>query len=153
LEVFLVNVRFRCPNCEAPARLELPGPSEWQCPACGHRLALHVGQAFEPDGQARKPDLPGSVGGLQSCAVCGNPELYRKKNFPHKLGLTILTLGFLASIELYRRYMIWLMWTILLGTWAFDVLLYCLVGDVVVCYRCLAHYRRLPDKTAFPPYE
>ena len=28
-----------------------------------------------------------------------------------------------------------------------------IVGDVVVCYRCLAHYRGVPSLAGFPPYE
>ena len=133
-----MNVRFACPECEAPARLELPGPAGWQCPACGHRLHLHPGAADE---------------GLHACAICGNPELYKKKDFPHRLGLAILTLACLASIEPYRRYMMWLVWTILLGSLAFDYLLYRWVGDVVVCYRCDAHYRGLPANSPHPPFE
>jgi hypothetical protein len=92
-------------------------------------------------------------GGLHACPICGNAELYRKKDFPQRLGLAILALACLASIEPYRRYMIWLVWTILLGSLAFDYLLYRLVGDVVVCYRCLAQYRGLPGTALFPPYE
>jgi hypothetical protein len=133
-----VNVRFSCPECEAPARLELPGPGDWHCPGCGHHLHLHTSPL---------------EGGLHACAVCGNPELYRKKDFPHRLGLLILTLACLASIEPYRRYMIWLVWTILLGSLAFDYVLYRLVGDVVVCYRCQAHYRGLPATAPYPAYE
>ncbi len=133
-----MNVRFACPECETPARLELPAPPEWPCPACEHRLTLH----------AEPPD-----GGAHGCVVCGNAELYRKKDFPHRLGLAILTLACLASIIPYQLYMIWLVWVILLGSLAFDVVLYKLVGDVVVCYRCDAHYRKLPAEAAFPPYE
>jgi len=133
-----VNVRFDCPQCGAPARLTLPGPAEWPCPSCGQ--TLHLGAAA-------------TEGGLHACAICGNAQLYRKKDFPQRLGLAILALACLASIEPYRRYMIWLVWTILLGSLAFDYLLYRLVGDVVVCYRCLAQYRALPGTALFPPYE
>jgi hypothetical protein len=133
-----VNVRFTCPHCETPGRLDLPGPAGWQCPACAQHLSLH------PEGAAR---------GLHCCVICGNPELYRKKDFPHGLGLAILTLACLASIVPYLLYLIWLVWAILLGSLAFDFILYRLVGDVVVCYRCLAHYRGYPAESVFPPYE
>jgi hypothetical protein len=85
--------------------------------------------------------------------ICGNSELYKKKDFPQRLGLMILAGACLASIEPYRRYMFWLVWTILLGSLAFDYLLYRLVGDVVVCYRCLAEYRDARAMGSFPPYE
>jgi hypothetical protein len=133
-----VKVRFSCPECQTVGRLELPGPADWQCPACAHPVHLFG---------------PGLEGGLHTCVICGNHELYKKKDFPHRLGLAILTLACLASIEPYRRYMMWLVWTIMLGSLAFDFLLYNLVGDVVVCYRCHAQYRGLPNPAGFPPYE
>ena len=139
-----MKVRFSCPACEAPGRLELPGPADWHCPACGHSLHLHDPAAGPPEE------------GLHACLICGNQELYRKKDFPHRLGLALLALACLASIEPYRRYMMWLVWTIMLGSLAFDFLLYNLVGDVVVCYRCHAQYRGLPaspGSLVFPPYE
>jgi hypothetical protein len=134
----VVNVRFDCPQCGVTGRLTLPAPAEWSCRACNTPLHLHA-EALE--------------GGLRACAICGNHELYRKKDFPQRLGLAILALACLASVEPYRRYMIWLVWTILLGSLAFDYLLYRLVGDVVVCYRCLAQYRGVPANANFAPYE
>ena len=62
--------------------MRLHGPVAWQCPACDHRLRL------EPRGE----------GGLTGCLVCGNHELYRKKDFPHGLGLAVLALASLAFL-------------------------------------------------------
>jgi hypothetical protein len=131
-----VNVTFACPACEYPTRLHLHGPVAWQCPACEHRLQL------EPP-----------AGPLTECVVCDNPELYKKKDFPHNLGLTILTLACIASAFTYAWYEKWLTWAILIGTAIFDGLLYLLVGDVVVCYRCQAHYRKLPPGQDHKPFE
>ncbi len=133
-----VHVRFACPVCEQAARLEVPGSTEWPCPACDHRVHLQ-GQA-EP-------------GHLHTCLVCGNRELYKKKDFPHWLGLTILTVACLASIIPYLLYQIWLTWAILIGSAALDGLLYLLVGDVVVCYRCGAQYRGLPPQSEYKPFD
>ena len=44
-------------------------------------------------------------------------------------------------------------WAILIGSALFDGLLYLWVGDVVVCYRCGAHYRDLPPGEEFRPFE
>jgi hypothetical protein len=104
--------------------LELSGPAAWACPACGHRL---------------QADAAG--GALPACALCGNAELYRKKDFPHGLGLAILTAACLVSFVTYGLYEKWLTWAILIGTALFDGLLYLWVGDAVVCYRCGAQYR------------
>jgi hypothetical protein len=133
-----VNVRFVCPACEYPARLELPTTAEWQCPACDHLVSLHT---------------HGHESGLPCCAICGNEELYKKKDFPHWLGLTILTVACLGSIIPYWLYHQWLTWTILIGSAALDGLLYLWVGDVVVCYRCGAQYRELAPRAEHKPFE
>lgn len=132
-----MNVRFLCPNCEAPAKVPLPGPALWQCPHCEHRLTL---------------DAPVSAA-LPECVICGNPELYKKKDFPHNLGLGILTVACAISFITYLNYQVWLTWSILIGTALFDGLLYWWVGDVVVCYRCHAQYRGLPREADHKPFD
>lgn len=133
-----VNVRFTCPSCDHPGRLETPLPAEWACPKCSCTTPL-------------KPDNADPV--LAGCVACGNAELYRKKDFPHALGLGILTLALLASTITYFFYQQWWTWGILIGSALFDCLLYLVVRDVVVCYRCEAHYRRPPPGPEHKPFE
>jgi hypothetical protein len=133
-----VRVRFLCPSCEQPSRLTLPGPADWQCPACDQRLAL--------------AELPAG-GSLPACAICGNRELYKRKDFPHGLGLTILTIACLISFISYGLYEKWLTWGILIGTALFDCLLYLWVGDVVICYRCQAQHRGLGATEEYKPFD
>lgn len=85
--------------------------------------------------------------------MCGNHELYKKKNFPHWLGMSLLVLACVASVIAYGLYEKWLTWAILIGAAVFDGILYLCVGDVVVCYRCNAHYRGAATTAAHPPYE
>jgi hypothetical protein len=131
-----VNVTFACPQCHTPARLGLSGARDWECPACAHRLPL----------EAPAPEL-------SACAVCGNHELYKKKDFPHWLGLSILTFACVASVFTYGWYEKWLTWAILIGSAAFDGLLYLWVGDAIVCYRCNAHYRGFVSQVHHKPFE
>lgn len=133
-----MKVRFTCPVCERPGKLELSGTPAWQCPSCDHRLQAEAKHAGDP---------------LPTCLICGNHELYKKKNFPHGLGLAILTLACLVSFVTYGLYQKWLTWAILIGTAVFDGLLYLWVGDVVVCYRCEAHYRGLTPAPEHKPFE
>ena len=72
-----MNVRFICPTCEQPGRLSTPLPAEWVCPKCDQVLYLKPENA-EP--------------ALTACVVCGNAELYRRKDFPQTLGVSILAL-------------------------------------------------------------
>jgi hypothetical protein len=133
-----VNVRFSCPACQQPARLDAPFPPAWRCPRCEHVRPL-----TPAEGEA----VPAA------CVVCGNGELYKKKDFPHGLGLAILGLACLASTITYLFYQQWWTWAILIGSAAFDGLLYLWVKDVVVCYRCDAHYRGAPAQAEHKPFE
>jgi hypothetical protein len=133
-----VKVRFACPLCALPGRLEVPGPKSWQCPACD--------QWVQVDDRVTGDSLP-------VCAVCGNGELYKKKNFPHTLGLTILTIACAVSFITYLSYEQVLTWAILGGTALFDVVLYWWVGDVIVCYRCGAIHSKIEPGPEHKPFE
>jgi hypothetical protein len=123
--------------CDLPIKLTLPA-GQASCPHCDHLVALQAAPADDS---------------LARCLVCENAELYRKKDFPHGLGLTILTLACLGSAIPYYLYHQWLTWTILIGTAVFDGLLYLWVGDVIVCYRCNAHYRGVKQCDVAKPFE
>jgi hypothetical protein len=132
-----MNISFSCPMCECPGRVRLPGTAEWQCPRCDHLLRLPADA---------NPTLP-------ACAVCGNHELYKKKDFPHGLGMTILVLSCLAATVTYARHQFYTTWAILIGSALFDGLLYLWVKDVIVCYRCLAHHRGVAANPEHRPFE
>jgi hypothetical protein len=85
--------------------------------------------------------------------VCGNHDLYKKKDFPHWLGMTILVVACIGSALTYAWYEWWLTWAILIGSAAIDVMLYKLVGDAIVCYRCNAHYKGFAAGDAHQPFE
>jgi hypothetical protein len=129
-----MNVQFSCPLCERPARLALSAQTEWQCPNCDHLLPL-------------------ASDCLDDCPICGNSELYKKKDFPHRLGLAILSVACLGSIIPYWLYHQWWSWMLLIGSAFIDGLLYLWVGDVVVCYRCNAHYRGIVPRAEHKPFE
>jgi hypothetical protein len=133
-----VNIRLFCPECETPGRLTVPGPGEWECPRCDRLVRLPEGKA-DPN--------------LSACPACGNHELYKKKDFPHILGMSILVAACLASTITYGLYDKWLTWAILLGSAAFDGLLYLWVKDVIVCYRCNAEYRGVAATETHQPFD
>ncbi len=83
---------------------------------------------------------PATAGSPQTCLICGNTDLYKKKNFPHWLGLTILTVACVGFLFFMGQHQPYWAWVVLLVSAAFDGFLYLAVGDVVVCYRCHAHY-------------
>lgn len=120
----MAKVIFACPVCENPSQAPLAGPYDWQCPSCDHRLHL----------EATPPTL-------SACAVCGNHELYKRKDFPHGPGMVMLVVACAISMVTYGFYQKFWTWFILLGTALFDGVLFWLVGDALVCYRCNAHFK------------
>jgi hypothetical protein len=90
---------------------------------------------------------------LSACVLCGHNELYKKKNFPHWLGLAILAAACLAFLWAHGVYQPWVAWTILMVSAMFDGLFYLCVGDVIVCYRCGAQYSGLTAGPAHQPFE
>ena len=133
-----MNIRVFCPECETAGRLTVPGAGEWQCPRCDHIVRLPEGKT-DPS--------------LSACLVCGNHELYKKKDFPHGLGMTILVLSCVAATVTYALHQFWTTWAILIGSALFDGLLYLWVKDVIVCYRCGAEHRGITARPAHAPFE
>ena len=133
-----MNIRFTCPECDHPGQWDASASNDWHCPSCDHQLYL----ASAPTDKD-----------LRACAVCGNAELYRKKNFPHWLGMTLLAAACVAFLVTNFFYQQWLAWGILLGSALIDGLLYLAVGDVVVCYRCGAEHRGALGNSRHQPFE
>ena len=131
-----MNVTFACPSCDRPASLSAAQAVDWQCPACDHRLHLNAADAALP-----------------LCVVCGNHEVYKKKDFPHWLGMTILIAALILSTVTYYSYEKWWSWSFLIGSAIIDGVMYLMVGDALVCYRCEAHYRGFKTTDAHQPFE
>ncbi|HZZ78477.1 MAG TPA: hypothetical protein VFE62_08160 [Gemmataceae bacterium] len=131
-----VNVTFACPACDQPARTSCDHASDWQCTACDHRLHLNAAETTLP-----------------TCVVCGNHELYKKKDFPQSIGMSILLVALVLSTVTYYSYEKWWSWSFLIGSAIIDGVLYLLVGDAIVCYRCEAHYRGVARNEAHQPFE
>ena len=131
-----MKVNLSCPCCEQWGTALVDQASDWQCPACDHRLHLDAAERALP-----------------TCVVCGNHELYKRKDFPQWLGMTILVVAVILSTLAYLWYEKWLTWALLIGSAIIDGGLYLMVGDVIVCYRCEAHYRGAAPNVAHQPFE
>jgi hypothetical protein len=90
---------------------------------------------------------------LTQCRRCGNQELYVQKDFSHRLGMGIIVAACVASIFTYANHAIVATWAILIGAAALDCLLYMIVGNVTVCYRCQTQYRDFPPNPRHQPFE
>lgn len=128
-----MKLTMACPECHAAIERVVPGDSDWTCLACGATGVLADGYA-------------------KGCAACGNAQMYRKKDFPQWLGMGLLGGACLLFFVFAILYRYTIAWTVLLGSAAVDAIIYLIVGDVVVCYRCGAEHRGLPSRD-YNPHE
>src|SRR5687768_5324473 len=123
-----MNVTFSCPRCEQAGRLDVADDqATLGCPHC--RAEMPIGA------EARSPQ------GLHNCLVCASRDLFVRKDFPQRLGVGIVVIGFIASSIAWAQYMTITTFAILFATALVDVLLYLIMGEALVCYRCGAQYR------------
>jgi hypothetical protein len=90
---------------------------------------------------------------LPACQFCGEAEMYVQKDFPHWLGVSILLGAVAASVIAYAFHQIVLTWAILIGSALADGILYWFVGNVTVCYRCLAQHRGFTPNPEHQPFD
>lgn len=132
----LMNVTFICPQCERTTRSEiLLESSLLACTCCQHQQPM-VANALETDSDPSRSKL-------NRCLICGNTELFIRKDFSQRLGLLIIIIGFTASSIAWYNYWTYTTYLILFGTALLDLLLYSLVGSLLQCYRCHSQSRGL----------
>jgi hypothetical protein len=125
-----MNVTFQCPSCEQAVRSDVASDAaELSCPSCQRQMPL--------------PQDAVSGGKLRRCLVCPSSDLFVRKDFPQRLGVAIVTVGFLLSCVAWHYQYLILTFGILFATAGIDVVLYAIVGESLVCYRCGAEYRLL----------
>lgn len=126
-----MNVTFACPRCQESSRAEIAAHDETlRCSHCEAELPI------EPDVMTDE--------GLKQCLVCGSHELFIRKDFPQRLGVGLVVVGFIASSIAWSQYMTLLTFAILFATALIDVVLYLVMGEALECYRCHAQYRNAP---------
>ena len=134
-----MNVTYDCPHCEQGARADVPDAARTlTCPHCGAVL--------------RFPEAAWQGGKLNRCLVCPSTDLFLRKDFPQRLGVAIVAFGIVSSTIAYYFGHIYWTFGLLFACAAVDFVLYHVVGQALVCYRCHAHYRMLPGLDAHAPF-
>lgn len=130
-----MQLTFHCPVCGQHQKTgDLPAAGALECSRCAWTRPL--APAGEP---------------LSCCAVCGNHDLWRQKDFPQALGLALVAAGaILSSIAWYYHWPKTALGLLMVFALA-DMLAFLLMPDVLVCYRCRARHRQLPPATAEHP--
>ena len=108
---------------------------EFGCSGCGRAVEACPGETATCArcGAPSTLEDPG-VDALGECLACGCPELYRHRDFNQKLGLLVIGAGVALSLGLST-------FVPLVAAAAVDLLLYLVLPDVAICYRCKAHHR------------
>ena len=131
----------------------------FQCPACQKRRLA----APEPiDAALRCSDCQwnrdeGShdfaYGNLCRCRVCGCHDLWRQKDFPPALGLALVATAAILSCVAWAFYQPAIAIGILMLAGLIDMVLYTMMGDMLVCYRCGARHRRTNINGGHPRFD
>jgi hypothetical protein len=80
-------------------------------------------------------------GRVRRCLTCPSHDLYVRKDFPQRVGVALVFIGVVgSSIAWYHANLAWT-FGILFATALADVLLFLVVGNALMCYRCGAQYR------------
>lgn len=123
-----MNITFSCPQCHQSARTDVStGDRSFDCPHCHTSLSI--------------PSDAWDDGTLQRCLACPSTDLYVRKDFPQWLGVTVVAIGILASCVAWGMSYVLITFAILMATALVDVVLYMIVPNALMCYRCHAQYR------------
>ncbi len=128
-----MQVRYHCPNSECVAIIEYEplesSPGSIDCPRCKQTHPLNVSESMVREKT------------VDNCAVCGNRELFIRKDFPQKIGFAVVLVAGLSSIYFFRTNFM-LAYIVLAAAVVIDLLLYFVIGKVTTCYACRAEYRK-----------
>ncbi len=84
-----------------------------------------------------------------NCQICGCGDLWRQKDFPQRVGVMFVATGaILSTIAWYYMYPLVAIGVLLFFA-AIDLVLYVVMPDVLVCYRCGGRHRpaKIDDDT------
>lgn len=135
-----MNVTYRCPACQHTVRSQFADESQrLVCPQCEQGIEIPADAVTER--------------GITRCLVCPSTELFVRKDFPQRLGVTLVILGFIGSSIAWAYYQVLLTFAILFATALIDFALYFFMGDSLMCYRCSAQYRGVPGMDAHGAFD
>jgi hypothetical protein len=91
---------------------------------------------------------------LNQCPNCGCRDLFVRKDFPQKLGLSIVIIAAIAFLWLASsRQRFYLGAIVLIVAAVVDAALYWFVPRITVCYRCRGEFRDVPINPDHGGYE
>lgn len=127
-----MNVTFACPHCHQATRLSFDeNTDKLVCGACGGVVKLPEGAV---EGRS-----------LNRCLVCPSTDLFVRKDFPQRLGVSLVVVGIVGSSIAWAYTNVFWTFAILFATALADLGLFMIVGNALMCYRCQAQYRGVQE--------
>jgi hypothetical protein len=114
------EIAFACPACGREALSGLDGRG--RCTRCGAERDLPLTPSLRDERV------------VDRCPACDGEQLYVQRDFNQRAGLAIVVLG--AAAAPFTPY-----YASLFAAAALDAVLYALLPEITVCYRCQAHFR------------
>jgi len=138
-----VKIRFLCPHCKRELEFDPAGAGqdESPCPLCEQPVRLHITERM------RRNNL------VDCCAVCDCHKVYVQKDFNRTLGVCIFAAGAVLFLlcawknRLIEGTLVWAAFAIA------DAVLYKILPDVTICYKCYAQYRDVAPNPDNQPFE
>jgi hypothetical protein len=117
------EIAFTCPHCGREATGGLDGRGH--CVHCGRETTLEVTTTVR------------ERGAVDRCPLCQGEQMYVQRDFNQKAGLPIVVVG--AVLAPFTPY-----YSSLFVAAAVDAILYMLLPEIAICYRCGTHFRGFP---------
>lgn len=132
-----MQLAFQCSRCEAVNRTNISTTKrDVACTNCDWSRTFAADDIETSSSDSGSDELM-----PKRCLVCGCEDLWRQKDFPAQLGLLMVALGAILSTIAWSQYRpVWAI-GILMVFALVDLVLYTIMPDVLVCYRCEARHR------------
>ena len=135
-----MNITYSCPQCGTQNRTEFADqPAVLRCSAC----------------QTGLETIPGAWADrvLHRCVVCPSQELFVRKDFSQRAGVTIVIVGFVLASVAWAWYLPLWTYGILFATALIDVVLFLITANLLQCYYCKAEYRDVPQSSGHGSFD
>jgi DNA-directed RNA polymerase subunit RPC12/RpoP len=126
------EIAFACTRCGGEARAGLDGRA--RCASCGAETILKPSSSLLEQGL------------VDRCPACGGEQLYVQRDFNQKAGLAIVGLG--AALAPFTPF-----YSSLFVAALIDAILYMVLPEISVCYRCQAHFRGFARNPKHAPFD
>jgi len=136
-----VRIRFLCPKCQTEQEITDVTHDETKCSSCQHLIQLSIRDRMRKENQ------------VDHCVICDCHKVYVQKDFNRTIGMTIFCVGVAISLVLFGMNLVWQSMAVLLGCALLDTLLYRLLPDVTICYKCHTQFRDYSPNPDNMPFE